>query len=243
MSGSFRPIRAALNYARFSILRPDWWVKEQARRRFHWRFIRPGSLCFDIGANVGKSSALYLDLGARVVAVEPQERCLLELRERLDERRWRGRWLVHAGAVGSTSGRAELRGVADESQVASLSLAWIDAVQGSGRFSEMRWTEREAVSVTTLDALIAEHGVPDFCKIDVEGSECDVLAGLSQALPLLSFEFTPELSGQLAACRDRLSELGTYEYSLAPHDEWPEPNWSDAIDPSIDGDIYARLKT
>ncbi len=243
MSGSLRPIRTALNHVRFSILRPDWWVKEQARRRFHRQLIHRKALCFDIGANVGKSSALYLDLGARVVAIEPQKRCLRELRERLDQRRWHGRWSVQATAVGARTGQAELQGVTDESQVASLSPAWIAAVRGCGRFSEMRWTEREVVPVTTLDALIAEHGVPDFCKIDVEGSEAEVLAGLSQPLPTVSIEFTPELTGHFAACANRLEKLGRYEYAFAPHDQWTELQWRDEIEPAVGGDVYARLKS
>ena len=47
------------------------------------------------------------------------------------------------------------------------------------------------VAVTTLDALIARFGVPAFIKIDVEGAEPDVLAGLSHAVPVLSFEYLP----------------------------------------------------
>ena len=44
--------------------------------------------------------------------------------------------------------------------------------------------------VTTLDRLIAQHGVPSFIKIDVEGFEDQVLAGLTHPVPALSFEFT-----------------------------------------------------
>ena len=41
--------------------------------------IQEGDLVFDIGANVGDMTALYLELGARVVSVEPQEECLKSL--------------------------------------------------------------------------------------------------------------------------------------------------------------------
>ena len=44
----------------------------------------------------------------------------------------------------------------------------------------------------TLDALIAENGLPAFVKIDVEGFELAVLRRpQTQPLPALSFEFTP----------------------------------------------------
>src|SRR3954468_275364 len=38
-------------------------------------FIRPGMLVFDIGANLGNYSQVFLDRGAKVVAVEPQTYC------------------------------------------------------------------------------------------------------------------------------------------------------------------------
>ena len=44
--------------------------------RFHRALVQEGDLVFDIGANVGDMTALYLELGARVVSVEPQEECL-----------------------------------------------------------------------------------------------------------------------------------------------------------------------
>jgi len=71
------------------------------------------------------------------------------------------------------------------------------------------------VPVTTLDALIAAHGVPAFVKIDVEGFEADVLAGLSRALPTLSFEFTTIQRDVAMACLARIAALGSYRFDVA----------------------------
>ena len=49
-------------------------------------FVRPGHVVFDIGANVGAKTGLYLSCGARVVCVEPQP----DLRGGLDETIRRG---------------------------------------------------------------------------------------------------------------------------------------------------------
>src|SRR5690349_1606371 len=49
--------------------------KEKKRRRmigFYSQFVHKGDLCFDIGANIGDWSVVFLSLGASVVAVEPQ---------------------------------------------------------------------------------------------------------------------------------------------------------------------------
>ena len=55
--------------------------------RFYAAYVRRGDLCFDVGANKGDKTAVFLGLGARVVAVEPQAACAARLRERFGHRR------------------------------------------------------------------------------------------------------------------------------------------------------------
>jgi FkbM family methyltransferase len=43
--------------------------------------------------------------------------------------------------------------------------------------------------MTTMDTLISLYGKPDYCKIDVEGFEINVLKGLNIPLNLVSFEY------------------------------------------------------
>ena len=79
------------------------------------------------------------------------------------------------GAVGAEAGTAELLINRRNPTLSTLSAEWAATVSASPRFPGERWDERVAVEVTTLDALIAVHGVPRFCKIDVEGFEESVL--------------------------------------------------------------------
>lgn len=218
--------------------------------RLYSQFVGSGDLCFDIGAHVGDRTAALLSLGARVVAVEPQERCLEQLRRRFG----RADVSIVPSAVGASEGEGELmRSTIDTTS--SLSAEWIGRVTESGRFADLRWADPIAVAVTTLDVLIARFGVPTFCKVDVEGFEGDVLKGLSRPVKILSLEFTPEFFDSTAECVRRLEFLGMTEfnYSLGESLEFALPVWVDgdealatvrSINDSVTfGDVYARLPT
>lgn len=229
------------------------WRDRRRRVAFYRGFVDRGDLCFDVGANVGDRIELFLAIPARVVAVEPQAACYPVLEERFG--RNSGFTLVRA-ALGATPGRGELLAADDRdvSVLATLSRDWADRVRESGRFASRRWDRSENVDVTTLDALVELYGVPAFCKIDVEGYEPEVLAGLSTPIPTLSFEFTPERFEAIEACVARLGELGDYEfeYSLGESlvlasGRWLSPagiieELSVFRDNAVTfGDVYARL--
>ena len=57
------------------------WRRQHTHRRFYRQFVPHGGLCFDVGANVGNRVALFLALGARVVAVEPAAETAAILRQ------------------------------------------------------------------------------------------------------------------------------------------------------------------
>ncbi len=219
-------------------------------RRFYGPLIRPGDLCFDIGAHVGNRTAAWLRLGARVVAVEPQAHLMTWLR-RLHGRR-PGLTMVEA-AVGSAPGTAMLHHDPRNPTVSTLSEAWMEAVGRDPSFGGVRWRAAETVAVTTLDALIAEHGRPALCKIDVEGYEAEALRGLSRPLPIISFEYIPAAMDVARDCLAQLNSLGEYRYNWFPGEShrWASAEWltGDEMARQLDrlaagrasGDIFGRL--
>ena len=79
----------------------------------------------------------------------------------------------------------------------------------------VRWDASFNVPATTLDELIAAYGIPAFVKIDVEDMKHEVLAGLSQPVPVVSFEFVPSAPERALASVDRLEELGDYRFNVS----------------------------
>jgi FkbM family methyltransferase len=214
-------------------------------RDFFRQFVPPESLVFDVGANEGRLTQTFTELGARVVAVEANPLLAEKVRARYGGRRV----AVEAVAVGRECGVAELRlGVYNGHS--TLSSDW------QQRAGETRWEGSVEVPVATLDQLIGTYGQPAFVKIDVEGFEAEVLAGLHQAVPAISFEFICGVVDVAHRCLASVGELGEYELNLAlgeSHDLRLQ-TWTDAAgmgrklerlaadEPGAYGDVYARLR-
>ncbi len=222
----------------------------RALTRIYAPFIKPGDLCFDIGAHLGDRIRAWSKLDARIIALEPQPGCMSWLRYWYGNRT--GIVLIEQ-AVGAHIGMETFWISRLNPSMSTLSHKWLNTIQQTPRFAGVHWEEQIPVTVTTLDALIAQYGKPAFCKIDVEGAELDVLQGLSQPLPALSFEYIPAMIDTALGCIERLGQLGRYEYNWRVS-EWPRWHSSVWLSPeemiaylkcmphdSDSGDVYARL--
>jgi FkbM family methyltransferase len=215
--------------------------------RLYGSFIRSGDLVFDVGAHVGDRVASFRRLGARVVAVEPQPTMVRALRLLYGRN---ASVAIEAVAAGREPGRTRMLINADNPTVSTVSPAFVEAARDAPGWETQRWNETIDIEVTTLDALIARHGVPAFIKLDVEGFEAEALHGLSHKVSALSFEFTTIQRDVALACIERCSAIGYTRFNAALGEsqalasEWMDASaaadWLIALPQSANsGDIYA----
>lgn len=187
------------------VLHPDERRLFRAHRALLSSFVKPGDLVFDVGANIGKRTEIFLSLGCHVIAFEPQPMCAREIAAQKSRR-----LTVIQKAVGENEGSAVLH-VMKSNSLSSLLPQW----EGSKTVGSID------VEVTTLDRAIEKFGVPQFCKIDVEGFEPQVLRGLSHAIRTISFEYHDDEKGdeRTLQCVTLLSARGNYVFNLTAENE------------------------
>jgi FkbM family methyltransferase len=160
------------------------------------RPLGPAPVIIDAGANIGVASAWFVlrHPDARVLAVEPVAENFAWLQRNFGGDP--GVELVHA-ALGARSGRA-MMALAGNSAEHTL-------VSGGGEGGD------EAVDTRRLDELLAERGIDqvDLLKLDVEGSELDVLLGLGDRLA--------SVRAIVAEVHERLVDVAAFYRLLAQH--------------------------
>lgn len=181
-----------------SIFKSSWFLGrtyDENENKFISRFIKPGFISFDIGANQGFYTIFLAKLAGsqgKVFAFEPAPSEFRKLRWNMLINRLRN-VVMESLALGCQEGSSDM----------------YLCLSGKGSYSSLRSPSEDVkarkklirVAITTLDAYIQHNNIPtiDFIKIDVEGGELDVLKGGIDALSRLR----PVIMCEIADIRTR----------------------------------------
>lgn len=216
-------------------------------RRLYRTLLSRGELAFDVGAHVGTRARAMRSAGARVVAFEPQTVFAAYLRRTMPRD-----VAVLDVALGREEAEATMAVSSRHPTVSSLSREFVDGSRTATGFEHVRWDRSQPVRVVTLDDVIARFGRPAYVKIDTEGSEGEVLAGLSHPVDLISVEYLPAFPRLAASLVDLLVAKGNDRFNVVEGETgrflWREWRDGDAVKTWLacrktsarSGDLFAR---
>lgn len=144
------------------------------------KYLRPGDIAVDVGANVGYHAlpmAKLVGPEGRVTAIEPTQAAYAKLQRNL--------------ALNSFSNLETLKVALSDRETGETELA----IESSYRLDGIPNSKAETVQVTTLDRILENFTTLNFLKIDVDGFEGKVFRGGSESIrrlrPVIFFEVMP----------------------------------------------------
>ncbi len=148
--------------------------EEESATEAYFRHYSPrlGDTIFDVGAHCGVSVYYFskaVGPSGRVIAFEPDKLNHSQLLKNIDRHGLSNVTTVRA-AIAGTSGTAHFHS---------------EGTQGSGlsrHFGRPSFLPVDMVETITLGDAFDKWGVPNFCKIDIEGAEIEALAGAQERL-------------------------------------------------------------
>lgn len=157
--------------------------------RFIDRHIRPGMVCFDVGANIGLMSvhmARRVGPDGAVFSFEPVATVYQRLEQHVRANQLEGHTHLHRVALSNADGEAEIHYGNED---------WTNQGMASLVSTNDRNVQQTCmVETSTLEAFVERHRVEriDFIKVDIEGAEPLFLEGARKVLramkPIVSIE-------------------------------------------------------
>lgn len=150
--------------------------------------VKPGSVYFDVGANIGLTSipVLINCPDSTVVSIEPSPHVVPFLQRTAEESRFKERWRIISKALGETNGQAD----------------FYASSGASSAYDGLRDTKRAKVTKTTIQATTLDveweamsRPPVSVIKIDIEGAETQALRGAASCIkheqPFILLEWNP----------------------------------------------------
>jgi len=211
---------------------PSIAINEQKEISFLTKLLPPNKLVFDIGANNGDFTSMYLKLGSTVVAVEPDKTNIQILKARFGGNQ---NVILLGKAVSNEIGTEELFINGDGSGFNTMSEKWKSSLQDP-EINRWRGTynfiKSYRIQTTTVDDMISIYGSPFFIKIDVEGYEHKVITSLTKKINLINFEANlPEFHEETILCVKHLAGIyDEYKFNICDERNFVFDVWKNHMD-------------
>lgn len=218
--------------------------------RFYGTFINENDLCFDIGAHLGNRTDVWNKLGAKIIAVEPNPACANYMKKKF---RNKENIEILNLAVSDRKGNIDFYINTYNPTISTCEDEnWRREMNEFSLFGE-RWNDPITINATSINSLIQKFGIPDFVKIDVEGSELKIISALEWPIPHFSFEFIYPKMKNIEKILFKILSLGDYRFNFSLRErhqfEFPEYVSYDILTKKlnnlpyqlISGDIYAKI--
>ena len=167
--------------------------------------VRPGDVCYDLGASIGYMTLLMARKASHVYSFEPAPHAIAEMKR-------------HIAANSIENVTIVPSPVSDE--VREVRFCLTDGAYGSAiNDTETRWPVLR-LQTTTLNLFLKDHPVPDFLKMDVEGEEGAVLDAAGDLLAQRKTSICCEVHNREAA-RSVLGTLERFGYRVTLLDGTP----------------------
>jgi FkbM family methyltransferase len=200
------------------------------------RHIVPGAIVVDVGANIGAHTlpmASHVGEAGRVIAFEPTDFAFGRLKRNL---------ALNPALEKRVTAYQSFLGPEDASDIPpAIYSGWpLNYVEDLHPKHKGKLNPTQKAVSRSLDSVLAEHGNPtvQLVKLDVDGFECDVLAGAQDVMrrcrPLFLLELAPYvLAERDASLRQLLSFFEPLGYRFyhekteraLPHDEKSLSDW------------------
>ena len=181
--------------------------------KFYINIIKSNYKCFDVGANIGTYSEVFLKLCKKCIAIEPNRELINIIKKNNNKLIKRGKLQLIQAGLGSVCSEKDFF-ISSSHTISSFSKEWVEAIRPK-MFSHTKIVKTEKVQMLTLDYIIENNFMPNYIKMDIEGYELEAIKGLSQYIDIISFEYTlPHLKQDFNDIILKIDSLGCYSFKV-----------------------------
>ena len=169
-----------LHYAILKITNPQYlnWLKKEYF--FHKKFLNNENLIFDLGANLGDKTYIFSKLSKKIICFEPEDKMYEILKKRFRT----NKIVLRKKIVSDKIEKVKFTVVKGNEAYSTIIKKSLNQFKHLNKNSFYTKTKKS----TTLNHEIKKFGIPDYIKIDCEGSESKILKNLKYKVKIISFE-------------------------------------------------------